>query len=379
MNRTAKIIGIIIALLLIAYFSAPTHIKNALIYYKANITDWEIFSNNIVDNCSEVWEWPESKDYNIKPLSKEDKAYMEEYESVAFLVIQNDSIIHEEYWDNWKKDDYSNVFSVTKSIVSLLVGIAIDEGHIKSLDESIANYLPEFSKDTEKKVTIKNLLTMSSGLSWDEAYSSLFSVTTKGYYGDEIKNTVMNLHSVEKPGIQFNYRSGDTQLLSFIVEQATGKTISEYAEEKLWKPMQPSKPALWSTDKKNGDEKAFCCFNTNARDIARFARLILNNGNWNGKQLVSEEYIKQATTPASFLMNEFGTGPLDYYGYQIWIHKYKGKNIPYLRGHRGQYIYAIPEKNAIVVRLGHHKDPKHEGPITMDIEKYLDIAFKMLK
>lgn len=379
MNRTTKIIGIIVALLLVAYFAAPTYIKNALKYYEANITDGEIFSNNVVENSSEVWEWPESKDYNKKSFSPEDKAYMEQFESVAYLVIQNDSIIYEEYWDSWEKDSYSNVFSVTKSIVSLLVGIAKEEGLIKSLDESIATYLPKFNRDPEKKITIKNLLTMSSGLSWDEAYTSLFSVTTQGYYGDKIKETVMNLHTVEDPGKQFNYRSGDTQLLSFILEKATGKTISEYAEEKLWKPMQASMPALWSKDKEDGDEKAFCCFNTNARDIARVGKLILNKGNWNGKQLVPEAYITEATTPASFLENEYGTGSLDYYGYQIWVHNYKGQNIPYLRGHLGQYIYAIPEKNAVVVRLGHHKDTEHRGPITMDIERYLDIAYKMLK
>lgn len=379
MNRALKITGIIAALILIAYLSSPTYIKNALRYYEANITDWEIFSYNKVENDSKVWEWPESDEYNKYTLDKEDHEYMEKYQSVAFLVIQNDSILYEEYWDSWEKDSYSNVFSVTKSIVSLLMGIAIDEGYIKSIDESIAKYLPAFDREPENKITIKNLLTMSSGLSWDEAYSSLFSVTTQGYYGDKIKETVMNLHTIAEPGKQFIYRSGDTQLLSFIIEKATGKTIAKYAEEKLWKPMQASMPALWSKDKKDGDEKAFCCFNTNARDIARVGRLILNKGKWNGKQLVPEKYITEATTPASFLENEYGSGPLDYYGYQIWVHKYKGQNIPYLRGHLGQYIYAIPDKNAIVVRLGHHKDPRHVGPITVDIENYLNIAYKILK
>ncbi len=272
MNKTAKIIGIIFALLLIAYFSMPTHIKNALIHLHANITDWEIFSNNTVENGSDVWEWPQDKEYNKYRLDKEDSDYMERYESVAFLVIQNDSILLEEYWDNWKNDSYSNMFSVTKSIVSLLVGIAIDEGYIKSVEESIANYLPVFNREREKKITIKNLLTMSSGLSWDEAYSSLFSVTTQGYYGDNIKETVMKLHSIAEPGKQFIYRSGDTQLLSFIVEKATGKTISEYASEKLWKPMQASNPALWSKDKEDGDEKAFCCFNTQRKGYSQICK-----------------------------------------------------------------------------------------------------------
>lgn len=379
MNKVVRRIASIIIVLSIVYIAMPTHVKNALIHLHANITDWKIFDNNIVENDTEVWEWHEGDNYNKQNISSEDREYLEKHESVAFLVIQNDSIIHEEYWDSWQKDSYSNVFSVTKSIVSLLVGVALDEGFIKSLDDSIADYLPEFNKAPERNITIKDLLTMSSGLSWDEAYSSLFSVTTKGYYGDAIKKTVMNLHTIKDPGKQFIYKSGDTQLLSFIVENVTGKTISEYASEKLWKPMQASQVALWSTDKKNGDEKTFCCFNTNARDIARFARLLLNNGNWNGKQLVSEAYIKEAITPASYLENEFGTGALDYYGYQIWIHNYNGQNIPYLRGHLGQYIYAIPNKNAIVVRLGHRKDEQIKGAITADIENYLNIAYKFLK
>lgn len=379
MKRIFKILIGIVIIAFIAYLFAPPYVKNALRYGHANITDWEIFYNDTVNRADSVWDWKEGVNYNKQQLSKEDREYIEKYETVAFLVIQNDTVLFEEYWDDWRPDSYSNIFSATKSIVSLLMGIAIDEGYIDSVNVSIGKFLPEYNKAPENKITIKDLLTMSSGLSWDESYSTLFSVTTQGYYGEHLRKVTMNLHSIAEPGKQYTYRSGDTQLLSFIIEKATGKTISAYASEKLWKPMQAKVPALWSTDTKDGDEKAFCCFNTNARDIARVGRLILNQGNWNGMQLVPGCYMKEATTAASYLENEFGTGPLDYYGYQIWLINHNGEDIPYMRGHLGQYIYAIPSKNAIVVRLGQKKDEREDGPNTMDIKNYLDIADKFLK
>lgn len=143
--------------------------------------------------------------------------------------------------------------------------------------------------------------------------------------------------------------------------------------------MQACTDALWNLDKKGGDEKAYCCFNTTARDVARFARLILRNGDWNGRQLVSEEYMQEAITPAVYLENEFGDGALDYYGFQIWIVKYGDMRFPAFRGLGGQYIFAIPQKNAIVVRLGHDRSTVYEREVTTDMKPYLDIAFKILK
>jgi CubicO group peptidase (beta-lactamase class C family) len=245
--------------------------------------------------------------------------------------------------------------------------------------EPIGNYLEEFANDERGKITIKNLLTMSSGLDWDEAYSSPTSITTKAYYGKKLRQVSTDQQLVEEPGIRFRYQSGNTQLLAFIVEEATGETISKYAERTLWKPMHAVNTALWSLDKKDGDEKSFCCFNTNARDAARFGQLALNRGSWNGKQLVSEEYMQDATSAADYILNEEKTAPLDHYGYQYWVLPYKGMNIPYMRGHRGQYIYSIAEKNAVVVRFGKMKDEIKEGQITLDIPKYVDIALKILE
>jgi len=374
-SKTVLFLAVVVALWMLL---APNYLRTSLIYWYANLDDYTIFENKEV-SVENGADWTDADNYNKKELDQKDREYLENHETVAYLIIQDGKVLFEEYWDGYGTDSHSNIFSATKSIVSLLIGIAIDEGKIKSVDEPIGNYLTEFSEDERGKITIKELLTMSSGLDWNETYSSPTSITTKAYYGKNLREVSTDQQLIEKPGVRFRYQSGNTQLLAFIVEEATGETISKYAERKLWKPMNAVKPALWSVDKKDGDEKSFCCFNTNARDAARFGQLVLNKGQWNGKQLVSENYITDATKAASFLLNEEKSAALDCYGYQYWVLPYKGMNIPYMRGHRGQYIYAIAEKNAVIVRFGKQKDKEKQGQITMDIPKYVDIALKILK
>lgn len=374
-------------LVAVAFLVMPVYVREALIYWYPDISDTYLFPSHTVTKADSCWDWAKAGDYNRYEMTPEEKGYLDRFGTVSFLVIQNDSILYEEYRDGWTPETLSNIFSATKSIVGLLIGIAHDEGYIESLDDKVSKYLSEFGKDGRDKITVRNLLTMSSGLNWDEAYTSLFSKTTEAYYGDNIRGLAMGLEAEEEPGKQFSYKSGDTQVLAFLLEAALNKkqgernivTISDYAQQKLWQPMQACNDALWNLDKKDGDEKSYCCFNTTGRDVARFARLMLHQGNWNGKQLVSEEYMKEATSPASYLRNEINDGALDYYGFQIWILNYKNMQIPYFRGLGGQYIFAIPEKNAIVVRLGHKKNNVPVRERTIDITDYLDIAIKMLK
>ncbi|WP_461630398.1 serine hydrolase domain-containing protein [Labilibaculum euxinus] len=378
MSKLVKILVIILILAGAWMLIAPNYLRTSLIYWYANIDDYTIFENKEV-SVENGKDWPEDSNYNKFTLDSIDRAYLENNETVAYLVIQDGKVLYEEYWDDYGTESLSNLFSATKSIVSLLIGIAIDQGKINSINDPVGKYLKEFSEDERSNITIKNLLTMSSGLDWDEAYSSPTSITTKAYYGKKLREVSTNQHLVEKPGVRFRYQSGNTQLLSFIIEEATGETIAKYTEHMLWKPMQATQPALWSLDKKEGDEKAFCCFNTNARDAARFGQLVLNKGKWNGVPLVSEEYITEATKAASYLLNEEKTEPLNFYGFQYWILPYSRMNIPYMRGHLGQYIYSIAEKNAVVVRLGKQKDKIKQGQITLDIPKYVDIALKIIK
>ena len=379
MKTWKKILIAIPVAVIIAYLCLPFYAKKALIYWFPTIDDLNIFEHATVHAPDSCWEWAISDKYNSYKLSKKDSAYIDDMKTVSFLVIRNDSILYETYRGGWNDTLTSNLFSATKSIVGMLVGIAMDEGKIGSVDDKVMKYIPEYNRGRQKDITIRNLLTMSAGMDWDEAYASLFSVTTHGYYGNDLYKLIMGLEIVDTPGVQYSYRSGETQLLSFVLEAATGETISKYAEKKLWRPMMAGQDAFWLLDKKDGDEKSFCCFHTTARDAARFGRLMLNMGNWNGRQLVSRKYMEEALAPASYLKDQWGKDPLTYYGYQTWIMNYNGERCPYFRGMLGQYIIAIPSKNAVVVRLGHKRSREYVKELTTDIIQYMEIAEKILQ
>lgn len=373
-----RILGGAVLLLVVGYCCLPYYARQALVHWFPDIDDLELFERHVVQAPDSCWEWGISPSYNTYRLETEDSAYLMEKETVSFLVIRHDSILFERYWGGWNDTLTSNLFSATKTIVGMLAGVALEEGAIKSLDDPVFRYIPSYVEGNRKKVTIRDLLTMSGAMDWDEAYASLFSVTTHGYYGNDLYDLVTGLDVKEEPGVQYSYRSGETQLLAFVLEAATGRTLSDYAEEKLWRPMMAGRDAFWLLDKKGGDEKAFCCFHTTARDAARFARLMLHKGNWNGRQLVPEAYMAEAMTPASYLKNQWGDGPLDYYGFQTWIMHYKNQVNPYMRGMLGQYIIAIPDRDAIVVRLGHKRSDEYVREMTTDIYRYMDLAMKIL-
>ena len=363
----------------VAYLSLPYYARQALIHLMPVINDLETFQRDTLKHDeNNIWHWAHDIRYNTYHLSPEDEAYLKEMGTVSFLIIRHDSILYEKYLNGWNDTQTSNLFSATKTIIGLLAGIALDEGKIKNLDDKVCQYIPTYNKGKQTEVSIRNLLTMSGAMAWDEAYSSLFSVTTRGYYGNDLYQLVTNLDVKETPGVQYSYRSGETQLLSFVIESATGQSISQYAEEKLWKPLQAEGDAYWLLDKKDGDEKAFCCFHTTARDAARFGRLILDKGNWNGRQLISKEYMDEMTRPASYLKDQWGKDSLDYYGFQTWIMHYKGQTNPYMRGMLGQYVIAIPSLDTIVVRLGKKRSDIYEHELTTDIIRYMDIAMKIL-
>lgn len=381
-RRLSKILyvtaGILAALVLI-YFSLPYYARQALIHLMPVIDDLHTFHHHTVHHdAAHVWHWPVDKGYNQYRLEADDAAYLDSLHTVAFLVIQRDSILFESYRDGWNDTLTSNLYSATKTIVGLLAGIALDEGKIRSIDDPVSYYIPSYTQGLQADVTLRDLLTMSGGMAWDEAYASLFSVTTHGYYGNDLYDLVTHLEVTDKPGMQFSYRSGETQLLAFVLEAATGQTLSQYAEEKLWKPMQSERDAYWLLDKENGDEKAFCCFHTTARDAARFGRLMLRHGDWEGKQLISKSYMDEMLRPAAYLKDQWGKDSLTYYGLQTWLFPYRNETLPCMRGMLGQYVFAIPSRQAIVVRLGRKRHDVYQGPFTIDMTRYLDIAMKIL-
>lgn len=345
------------------------------IYFNGHSTafldDYKYFDNRIIPKSNIAQPWSISKDYNkVKPTAELEKIH-KETGSVAFLIIKNDSIWNESYYDGYNKDSKSNSFSMAKSVVSASLGKAIMQRKIKSLDQPVSDFFPQFKDGLASKMTVGDLSSMSSGLNWDESYYSPFSITTQAYFDENLEKVILGLKVVDQPGKSFKYLSGNTQLLAMVIEKATGKSLADYVAENFWKPMGAENEALWQTDHKNGIVKAYCCIASNARDFARFGKLYKQNGKWNGNQILDSAFIAKSTTP------RFKDSPE--YGYGWWLWNYKNKRIFYMRGHLGQYVIVIPQDNLIIVRLGHRIGTKtNPTPHSDDFFTYIDETYKML-
>ena len=316
--------------------------------------------------------WALHTNYNNVPATETLKKLHEDHKTVAFLIIKNDSIWYEQYFDGFDKSSKTNSFSMVKTIVAASLEKAIEEGHVKSYDQKAKDFLPWLKGAYADKMTVGNLATMSSGLDWKEDYENLFTITPRTYITRDITRVMKIIPIKNEPGKRFVYQSGSTQLLSLVLTEATGETISDLVRRYFWNPLGAQADANLRLDSANkGVEKSYCCFNSNARDYARFAGLFKNDGVWNGAQLLSPEYVRKSITP------QFENG--SDYGYGWWLGSHMGKRYFSMRGHNGQYVIVFPEDDVIIVRLGHKQLPDLPGVRhSADYLGYMEEAFVML-
>ncbi len=359
------------------------------------IYDEDIFYNKRIERPDSAFRWSRAKGYNEYELTSEETEFMQHFDTKAYLVFYRDSLLFEKYFDEHKPATISNSFSAAKTVVALLIAIAYEEGSIKSLDEPVGNYLPEYREHGREQITIRHLLWMSSGISWEESGKNPLSDNAESYYGYDLRGLIARQESVEKPGVRFNYQSGNSQILAFVLEKATGKDLAQYMQEKLWKPLGAESDALWNLDKKDGDEKAFCCLYATAHDFAKVGGLMLHYGKFNGRRILSDHLMHEMYRNPP-LKTEEGL-PNMRYGLHVWTYKDPSGQADYCRGILGQYIVAIPEKDLIVVRLGTKRDENYEIPLNKrndrtfvrenefrvghpkDLETYLRIADACVK
>ena len=346
---------LIVALLIITAITLPScKLGRFVVYNFADIKDYKKFPSRPLVSNETKFKFSETDNgkypRNFKVGNKEDSVsiddLLEEHKTVAFLIIKNDTIQYEKYFRGYDQESIIPSFSMAKSVTSVLIGCAIDDGLIKSIDEPITNYIPELEKNGFAKVSIKHVLQMTSAIDFSESYINPFGEAASYYYGRNLKKEVAKLKLKGIPGEKFEYVSGNTQLLGLILERALKvKTVTEYFQEKIWTPLEMEYDASWSIDKKKeGTEKAFCCINARARDFAKIGRLYLNKGNWNGKQIVSEKWVEESTKV------DTTEGSAEYYQYQWWLPSATGEFMA--EGILGQYIYVNPSKNMVIVRMG---------------------------
>ena len=295
------------------------------------------------------------------------REFMERTGTTGLLVAHGGRILFEEYAEGYQESDRMITWSVSKSVISALIGIAVDEGKIRDIEDLVTDYVPSLTSSGYSDVSIKDALQMSSGIGFNEDYFDRNSdVNRMGArsvgLGGSLEDVLLSLENEREPGTYNRYVSSDAQVLGMVLREATGMGITEYTEEKLWKPAGMEFDAYWLTDSTDV-EAAFGGFNASLRDLARFGMLYLNGGKLNNRQILSKHWIEESLKPDEL---HPAPGEHDYshdvlgYGYQWWIPE--GTEGEFLAmGIYGQAIYLNPERNMVIVKTSAYKDYEEDG------------------
>jgi len=285
-----------------------------------------------------------SYDYGGKTWSIDD--YMKAHNVSGVLVLKDGKVVLERYGLGRKPEDRWTSFSVAKSVTSTLVGAAIQDGKIKSLNASVTDYIPELKGSGYDGVTVRQLLMMSSGVKWNEDYTDPKSDVAQsiGLPLEPGKNPLVTymarLPRAHEPGTFFNYNTGETDLVGILVSNAVGKPLSRYASEKLWKPYGMERDAIWMVDPA-GHERGGCCLSVTLRDYARIGQFILDGGKAGRKQILPPGWVDEATSPQ--ITN--GTRERGY-GYFWWM---PDSGAFEARGIYGQSITVFRDDRIVIV------------------------------
>lgn len=384
MKKAIKIIvlaPVIILVLFVAVLAikfSPQYVYRLITQNVADIYDYQLFENRIIKGSASTFEFIKSPDSPfVEALFKDRVAssgfktfeeWVEKSQTTALIFIRRDSILYERYFNGFTRDSYFHSQSMAKSFISFLIGAAIDDGYISGIDDAMTKYIPELLQRDERfgKITIRNLLEMRSGLAYNTSYipgtyiHAPWHDEAVGYYHPNVRKLLLKKVSIAtEPGGTFQYCNYNTSYLGLIIERATNKTVSEYLEEKLWiKIMEYD--ALFSIDsKKSGFEYMPSRLIARAIDYARFGRLFLKEGNWNGEQIISKKWVLESTRekkaiPRNIYPEWFGDSCKHvYYSYQWWGHANCDSSFQFAAsGNLGQNIYVIPEKEIIIVHCG---------------------------
>lgn len=340
------------------------HVARYVYWNFADVKDYQKFpADTIHSDGSQEYLFTKRQDVDIPlPARYRDdenpdlKTFLGNDKTTAFSVIRNDSILFECFFRKYDPASVLPSFSVAKVFVSTLVGIALEEGHIKSLHQTITDYLDGFEHSGFDKITIEDLLNMQSGIKFSEGYYNPFGEMARFYYGRNLEHYVYQLKTERPPGETYKYQSANTQILAMILEKATGKSLPVYLEEKIWKSLPMQYNASWNYDsKKHHNTKAFCCINARLHDYARFAKLFLNDGRWKDQQIIPSSWVERILNAQPKFSDDSG--------YPYYFHwRVMGNGAIFAKGILGQYIYIRPDKNIIILRFG-KKSGKVEWPV----------------
>jgi len=323
-------------------------------YNFAGIDDYKIFPSRPLAKSTQSYIYRCDVDNNrvpktflYKQKSHDLDCLMEDNNTVAFIVIKNDTIVYEEYFGNHQSSSISTIFSISKSFTSALIGCAIEDGYITSVNDPVSKYIPELKKNGFDKVKISNLLQMTSGINYSRHENQPFQKPATFYYTDNLRKEILKLKVKREPCEPFVYRSGNTQILALLLDRALNdKTVTDYFQEKIYNPAGMEFDGSWTIDHEgDGIEKSFCGINMTARDVAKIGSIYLHQGFWNDKQIVPKYWVELST------QKDTSECSAPFYQYGWWLMSitdgdYRGD------GAMGQFLYINPKENIVIVRLG---------------------------
>lgn len=305
--------------------------------------------------------------------------YAAERNSTGLLVMYQGEIVLEQYWQGYDETAPFNAMSMSKSVVGLLIGQAIAEGAIASLDEPAATYLPEWRSDSRAQITLRDLLYMQSGLRNERSTTSPTSDLVQLYIGSNVEKTALSIPSMQPPGEVFDYNNVNTQVLAIALQRATGMDYVKYLATRLWQPIGAQSASIW-LDRPHGFPKTFCCLFATLRDWARIGQLLLNQGQWSGQSVI----------PADWLTAMLTSSPLEStFGKHIWVKARTAAHpnvettasVPYLDplgyhldGRGLQRVFVLPTYELVIVRMGERPDTWDDAIMTNTLIQALDPA-----
>ena len=378
--------GLLVLMVLAIQLSGSGYIWRALSstylqgHRTANIDDAHNFDQRVIAKGTSS-PWPKAANYNQQTLSEAVLKHHLQYGTAAFLLAQHGQLVHEQYFAPYTAQSLTNSFSMAKTITTMQVGLAIQEGLISSFDAPITEQLKEYVNVTRgSKATVAQLSSMKSGHAWDENYYMPLNMTTELYYGKDAQALVLS-HGFERdPGTEYEYSSGTTQVLGVFLKRALQAkeptlTVSQHLSRSLWAPLGMGSDALYTLDRKSEDggmERTYCCIFATAQDFGRIGQVLLQDGLWNGQQLLDKAFIERMRKPDL----------QPFYGHSLWMDWSYKHPFYLLQGHEGQYVIVVPSHDLVVVRTGQHRDKKTLGPngqLPLEVYNFVDEAVRLVQ
>lgn len=349
---------------------SPMYMYRILRYGESDVLDYMIFPERVVHHSKDPYHYElnlvdslESKIisymYKNKKHEKNLTTLLEDTKTTSFIIIHNDKIIFESYYNGYNRDSINTSFSSVKSIVSLLIGIAIDEGYITSEKQSISDYISEFKNTSFEAITIEDLLLMRSNISYKEGNLWLGD-DAKTYYMPNLRDLAIHHIKIDNNyDGNFHYNNFHPLLLGIILERSSGQSVSNFLENYLWKKLGTEYKASWSLDSHDsGFEKMESGLNFRTIDFAKIGSLLLHRGTWNNQLIISENWIEKS------ILTDFPLDEMSYkntflenkdVGYQyMWysLENNDGEYDYFAAGKYGQFLYISPKKNIVIARNG---------------------------